>query len=213
MGFNLSPSPGTGAGAYGMVPGQTQAPPSIFQQVGNAVPGANGLAQGSATNIATQQAGMLSPGTSSLLQNNAAAMGVTAGQPGGLPGNTISNQNLLTNMGLTSEGMSQQGDQSYLSFLSGVGGAQLKPSLLTDISQSNANLASAPGPQAAAQQQQANLMQMYQMANPQQSNPNWWESGPGGTAPGSSNLFTPPGGTAPNGQKVPLHIGGDVLSS
>ena len=201
LGFNLAPGPSAGSGAYGATPGLTSAPPSIFQQVGANVPGSAGLAQGSATNIASQQAGMLSPGTSNLLRDNAAAMGVTAGQPGGLPGNTISNANLLTDMGLTSEGLTQQGDQNYLSFLGGVGGAQLNPSLLTDISQSNANLAAAPDPAAAQAAQQARLMQMYTLGlGPSKpGNPNWWQN----TA-NSGQAFTPPGGTEPNGTRVPL---------
>ena len=160
MGFNLAPSTQAGSGAYGAVPGAIGAPPSIFSQVNSNVPGAAGLATGAAGNIASEQAGMLSPGTQNLLRNNAAAMGVSVGQPGGAPGNTISNENLLTNMGLTSEGLTNQGDQNYLSFLGGVGQTQQNPNLLADIASNNATMAAAPNPTAAAAQQQS-LMQRY----------------------------------------------------
>lgn len=190
LGFNLNPSARTGAGAYGSVPGGIGAPPSIFSQVNAAVPGAAGLAPGAASNIAAEEAGVLSPGTLDLLQNKASAMGITAGLPGGLPGNTISNENLLTNMGLTSEQLSNEGNQNYLAFLGGVGQTQLQPNLLADIAQSNATLAAAPDPAAAAAQQQADLMRMYNLgqgpvfANSLLNNPNWFEGG-GGTEAGA----------------------------
>ena len=197
MGFNLAPGVGTGSGAYGGVPGSIGAPPSIFSQVNQAVPGAAGLATGAAGNIASQEAGMLSPGTQNLLQNNAAAMGISVGQPGGLPGNTISNENQLTNMGLTSEGLSQQGDQNYLSFLGGVGQTQLNPSLLTDIASNNATMAAAPNPAAAAAQQQQQMLQYFNLLRGPQN------FGSGGTKLASSTPNLVGGGGFSNALGVP----------
>lgn len=190
MGFNLAPSTQAGSGAYGAVPGAIGAPPSIFSQVNSNVPGAAGLATGAAGNIASEQAGMLSPGTQNLLRNNAAAMGVSVGQPGGAPGNTISNENLLTNMGLTSEGLSQQGDQGYLSFLGGVGQTQQNPNLLADIASNNATMAAAPNPAAAAAQQQAQMMQYFNLLR----GPTLPAGSTGVHGAGSTNLISGGGG-------------------
>jgi hypothetical protein len=165
-GFNANPTAQLGNGAYGAVPGAVAIPPSIYSQVNQAVPGAAGLAAGSAANIASEEAGTLSPGTLQQLQNASAAFGVNAGTPFGQPGNTLPTENLLTNMGLTSEQLSQQGNQNYLNFLGGVGATQIDPSLAASIAQSNAQLAAAPNPAAAAQQQQNLMMQWYNLTNP-----------------------------------------------
>lgn len=208
MGFNLAPSAQAGSGAYGAVPGAIGAPPSIFSQVNSNVPGAAGLATGAAGNIASQEAGALSPGTQDLLRNNAAAMGISVGQPGGAPGNTISNENLLTNMGLTSEGLTNQGDQNYLSFLGGVGQTQLSPNLLTDIASNNATMAAAPNPAAAAAQQQQQMIQYFNMLRgPQLPAGSTGTEGSGGNkTPPNGLTFTPPGGQLPTGGYVPFNV-------
>lgn len=208
QGFNLTPGTQGGSGAYGAVPGAIGAPPSIFSQVNSNVPGAAGLATGAAGNIASQEAGVLSPGTQDLLRNNAAAMGISVGQPGGAPGNTISNENLLTNMGLTSEGLTNQGDQNYLSFLGGVGQTQLSPNLLTEIASNNATMAAAPNPAAAAQQQQS-LMQRYfdMLHGPFNYGTGIGASGANKT-PSNGVSITPPGGQLPTGGYTPLTLGG-----
>ena len=204
MGFNLSPTPQSGSGAFGSVPGQISSPPSIFSQVNANVPGAAGLATGAAGNIASEQAGMLSPGTQNLLRNNAAAMGVSVGQPGGAPGNTISNENLLTNMGLTSEGLSQQGDQGYLSFLGGVGQTQQNPNLLADIASNNATMAAAPNPAAAAAQQQSLMQRYFDMLH----GPFVYGTGVKGSGANNTTLL----GGAPGGSGGPGSAPGGVTS-
>lgn len=146
LNFNLSPSPTGGQGAFGSVPGQTGAPPSIYSQTQAAYPGLPGLTAGAGDVIGNELAGKLSPGTISNIDNAAAARGVALGQPN----SDLSSMIDLSLMGTTSEGLQKQGEQDYLNFLSGVGSTQLNPSLLTDISQSNANLGSAPDPTAAA---------------------------------------------------------------
>jgi hypothetical protein len=204
MGFNLSPQTQGGSGAYGAVPGAIGAPPSIFSQVNSNVPGASGLATGAAGNIASQEAGVLSPGTQNLLQNNAAAMGISVGQPGGAPGNTISNENLLTDMGLTSEGLTTQGDQNYLSFLGGVGQTQLAPSLLTDIASNNATMAAAPNPTAAATQQQSLMQQYFDMLHGPFNYGTGVKGSGANSKPADGVTFTPPGGDLPGGGRAPL---------
>lgn len=199
MGFNLNPGTQGGSGAFGAVPNSVGAPPSIFSQVGTAVPGSTTAAGGALGDINSELAGVLSPGTQNLLQNKAAALGVTVGQPGGTAGNTLTNQNLLDNMGLTSEGLANQGIGNYLGFLGGVGQQQLQPSLLTDIASNNATMAAAPNP-AAAQQQQQNLMMQYFNLLHGQSAPAGPRtgripvSGPGGGGMGGNGFSLTPSG-------------------
>lgn len=197
MGFNLAPTPGGGSGSpYGGVPGAIGAPPSIFSQVNANVPGAAPLAGASAANIGSELNGQLSTGTQNLLQNKAASLGVNVGQPAGAPGNTISNQNFLDQLGLTSEGLSHEGNQDYLSFLGGVGATQLSPNLLTDIASNNATMAAAPNPELAAQQQQYNLLSMYGLNRP--SGPTYANSAVGkqnSNAPLAGSSYLTPGST------------------
>lgn len=201
--------PGAGSGSpYGAVPGAIGVPPSIFSQVNTAVPGASNLAAGAAGNIASEQAGVLSPGTQNLLTNKAAALGVNQGQPGGLPGNTISNENLLGQMGLTSEQLSSQGDQNYLSFLGGVGNAQLSPNLLTDIASNNATLAAAPNPTAAASQQQQLMQQYFDMLHGSFNYGTGIHGSGANKTPTNGVTITPPGGQLPTGGYAPLTLGG-----
>lgn len=187
QGFNLNPTTQGGAGAYGGVPGAIGAPPSIYSQVGQVVPGLPGLTSGSAENIASEIAGTLSPGTTNLIQNKAAAFGVNAGTPGGTPGNTLPLENILDNTGLTSEELSSKGNADYLNFLGGVGNTQLQPQLLTDIASNNALMASAPNPTAAANKQFQDMWEAYYMTN-HPANP---AGGTGGPPPGLS--YTPAG--------------------
>jgi hypothetical protein len=186
QGFNLAPGPQGGNGPYGAVPGAIGAPPSIFSQVGTAVPGSAATAGGALGDINSELAGVLSPGTQNLLQDKAASLGVSVGQPGGTAGNTLTNQNLLDQMGLTSEGLSNQGIGNYLSFLGGVGQTQLQPNLLADIASSNATMAAAPNPGAAAQQQQNLMMQYFNLLHGQ--------TAPPGPATGRVPIAGPGGG-------------------
>lgn len=160
--FSLSPLPNYGQGAYGMVPGQTGAPPSTFQQTTQQVP----LFGDSSTiplshNILNELQGQLDPQAIKNMQDVAARYGVTSGMPGSnaIPGTLAYNAN-LRNIGLDTLAVKRQGQQDYLSALGGIGSQQLNPALLTQIAESNAQLAAAPDPQQAAQLQ----MQLYQNA-------------------------------------------------
>lgn len=149
-GFNIAPAPQSGSGAFGAVPGMISAPPSIYKQLQSNVPNYGALTGGSSADIGNELAGRLSPGTENLLQDKAAAFGINSGMPGGTPGNTLTNQNYLNNLGMTSEGLAHQGLADYSQFANTTGNEQLDPNLLFEIAQQNAVNAAAPNPAAAA---------------------------------------------------------------
>jgi hypothetical protein len=149
MGFNLSPLPTGGQGAYGKVPGQIGAPPSIYDQLSNVYPNIQGLTSGAGAAIGNQLAGQLSPETQSNIGNYAAARGLSMGQPNSPLANMIG----MNITGTTSEALQQQGIGNYQNFLTGLGSTQSNPAMLAEIAQYNAMLGAAPDPEAAANQQ------------------------------------------------------------
>lgn len=173
-GFNISPTPTAGNGAYGSVPGQVNAPPSIWSQLLGSLPGIGGATGAATGDITSMLSGLLSPSTQGAITNQAASRGVTLGQPN----SPISNEIGLGLTGQTSEGLQNQGLSSLMNLIGTVGSQQQNPALLTDIAQSNAINAAAPNPQAAANQL-LSLFQQYQ----QQMNP----------AGGRSTTFNPAG--------------------
>jgi hypothetical protein len=176
LGFNLNPAPTGGQGAYGAVSGQVGAPPSIYQQIQSVAPGVDNLTASSVGDIQNQLNGVLSPSTMMNIGNYAAARGVSMGQPNSPLSNLIG----MNVTGTTTEQLQQAGQSNYLNFLSGVGNTQLNPALLTDIAQSNANLAAAPDPQAAAQELERLIMQQ----RGPQGGSSWNSSPAGGTRSG-----------------------------
>ena|ERR1700677_4074976 len=194
--YNVNPTPQQGQGAYGAVPGAIGLPQNTFQQVNAAVPGAAGNAQAASGVIGSQLAGTLSQGTQNLLQDKSAAYGVNIGQPGGQAGNTLSLQNFLGSIGLTSENLANQGVGNYLSFLGGVGAQQTSPGLAVDVATQNALDAAAPNPAAAAQQQQ-NFFEQYmsQMMNPAGGNKSKPTQLQNATAQGGGDAYLTPGST------------------
>jgi hypothetical protein len=182
--YSVSPLPFEGQGPYGKVPGTTAVPPSIFQQTLSADPGL-GQATTQATNVINSQlSGELDPQTIKNMQDVAAQYGLSSGMPGSnaIPGTLAFNAN-LRNIGLDTQQLQQQGIQNYLSQLGAVGGQQLNPSLLTQLSEANAQLLAAPDPAQAAQLQ----MQLYQNALSNARGP------AGGT--GYQSIISPSGGT------------------
>jgi len=183
--YSVSPQPISGSGSpYGSVPGLTGVPPSTFQQTLSADPGL-GQATTQATNVINSQlSGELDPQTIKNMQDVAAQYGLSSGMPGSnaIPGTLAFNAN-LRNIGLDTQQLQQQGIQNYLSQLGAVGGQQLNPSLLTQLSQANAQLLAAPDPAQAAQLQ----MQLYQNALSNARGP------AGGT--GYQSIISPSGGT------------------
>lgn len=139
-----------GRNAFGGVPGSIGVPANPYQQVAGVAPGLPKLTDTVAGNIQSAAEGQLSTGTLNLLQDKAAQFGVTSGMPG-LSG--LSLQNLMQNIGLTSEALTQQGTKDYLSFLTGVGSTQTDPNLAAGIADRNATMAAAPDPRLAAEHQ------------------------------------------------------------
>lgn len=142
-----------GGNAFGSRIAPLSLPPNLYTQVNAAVPGAAPLAGQSADFIGTELAGQVAPDVHNLLQQKAAAMGVNAGQPMTGGAGSFSSNNFLANLGLTSQGLKQQGNADYLNFLHGVGAAQTDPQLAYELSLQNAVDASAPDPAAAAKLQ------------------------------------------------------------
>lgn len=160
MAYQINPIPQGGSGAFGGVPGQLGLPTSIYDQLRQNVPDYSGLTKTATGNIGSELAGRLSPGTTNMLQDKAAAMGINLGMPGGAPGNTLTNQNFLTSLGLTSEGLAHQGLTDYNSFTGTAGSQQTDPALANEIATQNALDAAAPNP-AAAQSYAKQLFDQY----------------------------------------------------
>ncbi len=155
--YTVNPAPQQGNGAYGLVPGPTGIPPSLYQQSTTALPGlATGGTQAT-NNILSQLQGDISPQAQRNMQDLYARFAAGSGMPGSnaIPGTLANNAALLGNY-RTTEQLQQQGLQNYNNLLSAVGQQQIKPETLADIAAHNANLAAAPNPQAAAEQQLAN---------------------------------------------------------
>lgn len=132
--------------------------------------------------------GELSPQALRNMQNIAARFGVSSGMPGSnaIPGTLANNANLLGNIE-TTQAEQAQGLRDYESLLGSIGSQQLNPGLISSINQSNAELAAAPDPAAAAQAQLNNYYNALNAAK--------------GPAAGTPAIPTPASGTgsfAPN---------------
>lgn len=209
----LAASTGTGSGgsgsrsAYGTVPQPIANPQSVYSQV-QGIPGVTQAQNTVLSNIQSNASGNLSTGTLNLLQDKAAQFGVSSGMPG-LSG--LSLQNLMQNIGLTSETLSQQGTKDYLSFLTGTGSTMLDPGLSASIADRNSVYAAAPDPRMAAEAQLGLLdrylaaMAQSQVSTARPSSGTGANRGPftppiapsGSTlsrSPYASGVRTPPGG-------------------
>jgi hypothetical protein len=190
--FNIAPQPQSGAGAFGAVPGDLSNPNSTYQQL-SAIPGFSGLSSSAIGDTQSQLNGSLSPQTQNLLQNKAASLGVSMGQAGGqgATGNTFTTQNLLDNLGITSEQLQNQGLSNFNQLSSTTGNQQLSPELQSSIQEQNAVNAATPNP-AAAQSEALSLYQQYMaMANPKAPQSQFQQA----TAAGGGNAFLPAGST------------------
>jgi len=148
-GFSLNPAPTQGSGTtFGMVPGAIGAPPSIWDQT-QAIPGMAANTSAETGLIGSQLAGQLSASTIQNLTNTAASRGMSLGQ-GGNSG--LTNETLMSTMGLSQEQLQQQGSSNYMNFLGASGQQQQNPQLLADIASRNAAMAAAPNPTLAAQE-------------------------------------------------------------
>ena len=116
------------------------------------------------------------------------------GQPGGgvaNPGNTFTTQNLLDNLGITSENLQNTGLGNLNTFSGTTGNQQLSPELQSSIQEQNAVNAATPNP-AAAQSEALSLYQQYMaMANPKAPQSQFQQA----SAAGGGNAFLPAGST------------------
>ena len=145
-GISTTPPPRTG---FGQVPQPIGIPPNVFTQLSGAVPGFPGLTSGTSGLIASQQAGNVSPQTLNALKTGSAQFGVASG----MPGSGLEQNQLFGNIAGFSENQQQKGIQNYLSLIGALGPTQTNPNLAAEISARNADLAAAPDPRMAAEEQ------------------------------------------------------------
>ncbi len=155
--YSVNPAPQQGNGAYGLVPGPTGVPPSLYQQSTTALPGLATAGTNATNAVLSQLQGDISPQAQKNMQDLYARFAVGSGMPGtnAIPGTLANNAALLGNY-RTTEQLQQQGLQNYANVLGAVGQQQIHPETLAEIAAHNATLGAAPNPQAAAEQQLAN---------------------------------------------------------
>jgi hypothetical protein len=144
-GYNLNPTPTSGAGVFGAVPGQLGLP-DPGGDLAKRIPGLAGLNSAASANIAAQLGGELPQDVLNQIQDAAARFGVASGMPGsGLAGNRS-----LRDVGLNSLQQQQAGLGNLNAFSSQVSGTQtLSPALQAEIASQNAINAAAPDPSLA----------------------------------------------------------------
>lgn len=164
------------AGTFGQAPAQIAQPKSIYDELNQNVPGYGALTKSATGVIGGELNGQVSPETQNLIQNKAAAAGVA----GGVPGSQFQQNNMLANLGLTSEQLQQHGLTDYNQFSGTTGGEQTDPRLGYEVSLQNAIDAAAPDP-ASAQSYAQMLFNKYLNPNP---------AGAGYQTAGSANVIT-----------------------
>lgn len=170
-GFNVYPSPTSGQGAFGKVPGATGLPPSNYQQALSSVPGLGQNAATASSDVQSLLQGQVAPDTSDYIKRLVATQGVATG----VPGSGLNTADLVKSLGLTSEQLMTSGLGAYNSLLNTVGGLQESPGLMSEIAQQNAALGAAPDPTQVHAQMLRDLENMYGFTN---TNP---AGGTGGT--------------------------------
>jgi hypothetical protein len=160
--YNASPAPTQGNGAFGLVPGQIQTPPSLWDQLNQNVPDYGALTTSATGNINSMLNGQVSPSTMTNLSNQAAARGISLGQPNSPMSNVIG----LNLLGTTSEGLQQQGLTDYNSFTGTAGGLQESPDTMANIANINSINAAAPNPSSAAAYSKSLFDEQLAAANP-----------------------------------------------
>ena len=144
--MNWNPTPQSGSGAFGAVPG-VLTPPNPAGDLGRVVPKLGALNTAASGDILSSLEGTLSPGTEHALQNAAATYGVASG----MPRSGLSWNSLYGNIAGASEGQQRQGLGELNSYLSQTSGTQtLSPGLEAEIAGTNASNAAAPNPSASA---------------------------------------------------------------
>jgi hypothetical protein len=135
---------------FGTVPNPIAIPPNIFTQLSGTVPGFTANLSGAGNVIGAQLGGGLSQGTLNALKTGAAQFGTASGLGSG---SGLEENQLFGNIAGFSEGQQQKGIQNLLSEIGTLGPTQTNPNLAAEISARNSNLAAAPDPKLAAQEQ------------------------------------------------------------
>jgi len=140
--------------AFGTQVGQVNLPnPSAA--LGAEIPGVSGLNTQLSGLIGSELAGNISPQTMQLLQNAAGTFGVNSG----MPKSGLSLENLLANIGLTSQAQQQAGVANYNQTIPTVSSTQtLNPALAWEANLQNAVSAASPDPRSAAEEQLSLLL-------------------------------------------------------
>lgn len=153
--FNINPAPQGGQGAFGKVPGPIGLPP-VLQNLASVYPNLSGTTAQTSQNILGQLRGELSPETIANIEDEAARFGVHSG----MPGSGLAFNRLAKNIGLSSQGLQQQGIQNFLGALPTVSKTMtVSPELQSEIAARNALFGSAPDPSQAA----AELQRRFQL--------------------------------------------------
>lgn len=179
--YNSNPLPQGGQGAYGSVPGAIGVP-NPAADLGAQYPGLAKQNPQISNNVLSELSGELSPETLANISRAGASFGVNSGMP--LSGASRNRQ--LEQLGLTTEGVQQQGLADYLSATGGISKTQtVTPELQAEIAGRNAEMASAPNPAAAAAQAQSIFQQELDQLRGPTGNANRSGALLGPTAPGA----------------------------
>ena len=142
-------------------------PLSTYQQAAQAMPGLPGLTKSAGDVVQSQLSGEVSPGTADYLQQLSAQWGVGAGMPG-MGAGSVGASGLVRSLGLTSEDLANKGVGNFNNLLGTVAGTQLSPETQANVNMYNTQLAAAPDPALAAQQQIASTKDLYSWEQNQQ---------------------------------------------
>jgi len=148
--YNYNPSPQSGSGVYGSVPGVIGLPnPSA--DLTRQIPNLGSINSSIFGNLYDESRGVIPQADQNFMQDQAAARAAGAGMPGTniMPG-TLEGNSAARNLGLLSYQLQQQAAQSYPGLVGAVSSTQtVSPALQTSIAEQNAANAAAPNPTAA----------------------------------------------------------------
>lgn len=162
MAYNPQQSFGYNGGTYGTQVQPVNLPnPSAALQ--SQIPGLPNINNQLSSLISGELSGNISPQTLQMLKNTSATNGVTTG----MPGSGLNIENLLSNEGLTSNAIQQEGVGNYNSTIPTISGTQtLNPALELAGNTQNAVSAASPNPTDAANEEQTLLQQYMAELNP-----------------------------------------------
>src|SRR6516164_2599579 len=151
MAYNvLAPTPLSGSGAFGQVPGLIPTPQPA-QDLGAQFPNLSGINAAMSQNLQAGLAGQVSPASLNALRSGSAAWGWASGMPGlDLPG-SLNWHNLYGNIAGFAENQAQKAMENYSRLIPTISQTQtVSPTLQAELAAHNALNLAAPNPQAAA---------------------------------------------------------------